>query len=484
MPIPALRPLAIILKLFFGGLAPLLAGASAIPPRPNVLLIIIDDLNISLGCYGNDRVQSPNIDRLAARGVRFDRAYCQYPLCNPSRVSLLSGRRPETTGVYALDTAARTALPGAIMLPQYFRQLGHYSAGAGKVYHNAKLSDADSWDFYQDGPTEDPEEKAAIEARYGGGDGRPRAHVLTSDGANTRDGKNARTIIRLIGEKTATGQPFFLAAGFHKPHLPWTAPKKFFDLYPVTRLAPGAEPVLQHVPPIALQTELAGFAQPDSRAEAIQGYYACISYTDELVGRLLDELDRLKLWDNTLVVLMGDNGFHLGDHGGLWAKLTAFDASTRVPLLLAGAGVPAGRVVHTPVELLDVYPTLVELAGASAPAGLEGSSLVPLLQEHPPENWRPATSLVYHYDSGRQTDIAGRTVIAGPWRYTAWAGGAAGEEFYWHPQDAEEYNNLHGNARFAHSVEFARKMLATLPTPKPGAPYRPRALVPAAVVSP
>lgn len=483
MPIPDLRPLAIILALW-GGLAPLLPGAPATPPRPNVLLIIIDDLNTSLGCYGNDRVQSPNIDRLAARGVRFDRAYCQYPLCNPSRVSLLSGRRPETTGVYALDTAARTSLPGAIMLPQYFRQLGHYSAGAGKVYHNAKLSDAASWDFYEDGASEDPEEKAAIDARYGGGDGRPRSQPLTSDGARTRDGKNARTIARLIEEKATAGQPFFLAAGFHKPHLPWTAPQKFFDQYPVSGLVPAAEPALRDVPPIALQTELAGFAQPDSRAEAIQGYYACISFTDELVGRLLDELDRLKLWDNTLVVLMGDNGFHLGDHGGLWAKLSAFDASTRVPLLLAGAGVPAGRVVNTPVELLDIYPTLVALAGGNAPAGLEGSSLVPLLHGAAPGNWRPATSLVYHYDASRKLDVVGRTVIADRWRYTEWAGGAAGREFYWRPDDPEEYHNVLGNPRFAPAQETAQKFAAVLPIPKPGAPYRPRALIPAEPKSP
>ena len=322
------RRLAGLLVLLAGGAAAGVAKPAASRPV-NVLLIVVDDLNTSLGCYGNTAVRSPNIDRLAARGVRFDRTYCQYPLCNPSRVSFLSGRRPESSGVYVLNIPARTAFPDAVMLPQFFRQRGYFSAGAGKVFHSAKMSDAASWDFYEDGPPDDPEEKAAIESRYGagdiGGDGRPAAHVLTSDGARTRDGRNVRTILRLIAEKAAAGKPFFLAAGLHKPHLPWTAPKKFFDLYAPGSLTPKPEPVLRDVPPIALQTELSGFAQPDSREAAIRGYYACISFTDSHVGMLLDQLDRLDLWKSTVVVLLGDNGFHLGDHGGLWAKLSAFE---------------------------------------------------------------------------------------------------------------------------------------------------------------
>src|SRR5262245_14106802 len=166
-------------------------GASAAPP--NVLLIVVDDLNTAIGAYGDRLAKTPNIDRLAARGVRFERAYCQYPLCNPSRVSFLTGRRPEVSGVYILNTPARTALPDAVTLPQFFRQRGYYAAGAGKIFHSTRMNDAGSWDRYQDGDGEDEGEKAAIQSRYGGGDGRPAWHVLENDGAKTRDGLNSAT---------------------------------------------------------------------------------------------------------------------------------------------------------------------------------------------------------------------------------------------------------------------------------------------------
>jgi uncharacterized sulfatase len=446
--------------------------------HPNVLFIVVDDLNTDLGCYGNRDVRSPNIDRLAAHGVRFDRAHCQYPLCNPSRVSFLSGRRPETSGVYVLNTSARTALPDAILLPQFFRQQGYYAAGAGKVFHSARMSDAASWDRYEDGEGEDAQEKAAIKSRYGGGDGRPAWHVLDSDGSKTRDGLNSATIRSLLLEKVAAKQSFFLAAGFHKPHLPWTAPKRFFDLYPTQGIEPAPEPALRNIPPLALQTELSGFEQPSSRALAIRGYYACISFTDSLIGRLLDELDRLDLWKTTLVVLLGDNGFHLGDHGGLWAKLSAFDASTRVPLIIAGAGLPAGRSISAPVELLDVYPTLADYAGFKAPQGLEGRSLRPLIEGTERGEQRIARSLVFHYDVTGKRDLAGRTVIAPNWRYTEWADGKFGRELYLRRDDPQEYHNRAEEPEQAEIMATAAKALRATPAPKPAPANRPRALAP------
>jgi iduronate 2-sulfatase len=457
------------------------AVATAAPAaHPNVLFVVVDDLNLSLGCYGNRTVKTPNIDRLAARGARFDRAYAQYPLCNPSRVSFLSGRRPETSGVYVLSTSARTALPDAVMLPQFFRDQGYYSAGAGKVFHSLKMSDPASWDHYEDGEGEDPGENAAIRERYGGGDGRPRWYPLETDGSKTRDGLNARTIHRLLAQKAAAADRFFLALGLHKPHLPWTAPKRFFDLYPEGTVTALADPAMSDVPPIALQTELSGFAQPDTRAGAIRGYYACISFIDFELGRVLEELDRRDLWKSTLVVLVGDNGFHLGDHGGLWSKLSAFDAATRVPLIIAGPGVPAGLAISTPVELIDIYPTLVDLAQFPAPAGLQGRSLRPLLAS--PDAPGHAFSLVYHYDVAAKRDVAGRTVIGPQWRYTEWAGGSAGRELYWRPDDAGEYRNRVTDSTLNRSRHEAEALLRDFPLPKPGPVNRPRVLDPSAKV--
>jgi iduronate 2-sulfatase len=455
----------------------LLPLGAAVPAPKNVLFVVVDDLNTVLGCYGDRVVKSPNIDRLAARGVRFDAAHVQYPLCNPSRVSFLTGRRPETTGVYVLNTAAHTALPKAIQLPQFFRQHGYFAAGAGKIAHSIRMNDADSWDSYEDGAGDDDGEKAAIKARYGGGDGRPRSHVLEGDGSKTRDGLNARTIQRLVAEKAGSRTPFFLALGLHKPHLPWTAPRRFFDLYPDGVVKAPADPAMEDIPAIALQTELSGFEQPESRAGAMRGYYACVSFIDAQLGLVLDELDRRDLWKSTLVVFFSDHGFHLGDHGGLWAKLSAFGTATRVPLLLAGPGVPAGRSVASPVELIDLYPTLAELAGYAPPAGLEGKSLVPLFAGSAPA--RHAYSLVYHYDAAAQRDVTGRTVISRQWRYTEWDGGSAGRELYWHADDPDEYRNRAADPALAGARREAEALLRNLPSPKPGPANRPRALLPA-----
>ncbi len=469
---------ALTFALLVAAFTPLARAAASAPTQApkNVLLLVVDDLNLTLGAYGHRVVKTPHIDRLAARGVRFERAYAQYPLCNPSRVSFLSGRRPERTGVYILNTPARTAMPDAVLLPQFYRGHGYYTAGLGKIFHNVRTSDAAAWDRYEDGPGEDEGEKAAISARYGGGDGRPAWRELDSDGSKTRDGLNAAGIRDLIRARAATGQPFFLAAGFHKPHLPWTAPKRFFDLYRHTPVDPPAEPALRDIPPIALQTELSGFPQPESRAGALRAYYACISFIDEQVGLLLAELDRGDLWKNTVVVFFSDHGFHLGDHGGLWAKLSAFDAATRVPLLIAGAGVPAGQVVASPVELIDVFPTLAALTGHTAPAGLDGRALLPLA---PAPADRTAYSLVYHYDVARKRDVAGRTVIAADWRYTEWDGGAAGREFYSLRTDRDEYHNRAGDPALAAAQAAAASALRAHPTPKPGPANRPRALAPA-----
>lgn len=455
-----------------------LHAADAPAQKPNILLVVVDDLNLALGCYGDQRAHTPNIDRLAARGTRFDRAHSQYPLCGPSRVSFLTGRRPEVTGVYVLNTPARTALPDAVQLPEFFQRQGYHTVGAGKIAHSTRTNDPAAWDHYEDGPSQDEQELAAIELRYGGGDGRPRSHILDGDGSRMRDGRNAATIRKLIAERRADSPPFFYAVGFHKPHLPWTAPKRFFDLHPASRFAKSAEPELRNVPPIALQTELSGFAQPDDYAEAVRGYYACVSFIDHELGTLLDELDRRDLTRNTLIALFSDHGFHLGDHGGLWAKLSAFGQATRVPLVLAGPGIPAGRSVAAPVELLDVFPTLVDLAGGTPLGPLDGRSLRPLWEGTSPAE-RAAFSLVYHYDVAAERDVAGRTVIGPRWRYTEWDVGREGREFYWHADDPDEFHNRAADPALAGERSQAETLLRQLPEPKPGPANRPRALLPA-----
>lgn len=454
-----------------------LHAAEEQPQRPNVLMIVVDDLNVALGCYGDPKAHTPNIDRLAARGTRFDCAHVQYPLCGPSRVSFLTGRRPEVTGVYDLNVPARVALPDAVQLPEFFKGQGYHTVGAGKIAHNSRTNDPDAWDQYEDGASQDAQELAAIDQRYRGGDGRPRGHVLDGDGSLTRDGRNAATIRQLISEHSADSPPFFYALGFHKPHLPWTAPKRFFDLHADNTFAKLAEPSLRNIPSIALQTELSGFAQPDDYAEAVRAYYACVSFIDHELGLVLDELDRRDLTRNTLVVFFSDHGFHLGDHDGLWAKLSAFGQATRVPLLLAGPGVPAGLAISSPVELVDIFPTVVDLAGLSPNTPLDGRSLQPILNSETATTCC-AYSLVYHYDVTKKRDVAGRTVIGNRWRYTEWDGESQGREFYNHSDDPGEYDNRSTDPEMEGNLAAAEALLRKHPDPKPGSANRPRALLP------
>ena len=449
------------------------------PPK-NVLFIVVDDLNTMLGCYGDPNVKSPNIDRLAARGVRFDRGYCQYPLCGPSRASFLSGKRPENLGIYNLTTHVRTVLPQGVLMPEYFRQKGYFTAGAGKVFHNVKMGDAQSWDFYEDGLSKDPQDIAALKNRAEG-DGKPAWQMLESDGALTRDGMNTQTILKYMESKTKENKPFFLAMGYHKPHLPWVAPKRFFDMYDTAKIKIAPEPAMKDIPNIAMQTELTGFDQPSTRVEAMKAYFACISSTDYQIGLLLDQLDKLNLWNNTIVVLVGDNGFHLGDHGGLWAKLSAFDNATRVPLIFAGGNISKGKVVKTPVELVDIYPSLLEVCGFEKKAHLDGVSLANTLttSANLPEMY--AKTMVFHYDTTTRKDVLSQTIVAENWRYTAWNQGEKGSEFYVKKKDKRaEYVNQINNPKLQSLVKKGADMVKSAQPIKAGKANRPRALVTAA----
>jgi uncharacterized sulfatase len=437
----------------------LLLPLSALAARPNILLIAVDDLNADLGVFGVAAARTPHIDRLVARGVRFDRAYCQFPLCSPSRESFLSGRRPESTGALAQGKLVRDTQPDATYLPAYFRRHGYFTGAAGKVFH--KNDDA-SWDRYDEANPISPQEIATLKGRAATrqrGENSPEWLALDCDDADTGDGIVARRIAALLRERAASPdqKPFFLAAGFRKPHLPWTAPKKYFAQFPRTAIPPLAEPPMRDIPPLALQTDLFGTTPPADRQEAAAAYYACVSFIDAQVGVLLAALDEQKLWESTVVVFVADHGFHLGDHGGLWAKLTNFERCARVPFAIVAPHSPhAGRATAAVIENLDLYPTLAELAGLPRPAHLEGRSLAPLLAD-PTAPWNhPAFTTTIH------EGIIGRSVRTNRWRYTEW-GDSVATELYDQSADPGNYRNLAADPALASERATLKKLLAQNP---------------------
>ena len=389
------------------------SAAAATPKKlPNVLFIIIDDLRPALGCYG-DLALTPNIDALAQRGTLFSRAYCQQSLCNPSRTSVLTGYRPLKTGVSLQKTEHnpqhqrfRPALREIVTLPQAFKNAGHETLALGKVHHGfGNLDDALSWsekcwrppfEFYHSGEWTDRTVERA-----------PAFEAPEVDDAVTMDGQIAKRAMELLEQHR--DEPFFLAVGFHKPHLPLVAPKRYWDLYDADSFPPAPAPQApQGAPDCALfdRGELRSFAgipetgplPPEMSANLRRGYYACVSYVDALVGELLATLERLELTDDTIVCLWGDHGYHLEDNS-LWAKQTNYEIALRAPLIIAPPGAAVGfkRGTDSPalVELVDIFPTLCELAGLPLPpapeevGGLEGLSLVPLMRD-PKLPWKQA----------------------------------------------------------------------------------------------
>lgn len=423
-----------------------LAGPAALqaldPPRKlNVLFIGVDDLNTNLGCYGHPVVKSPNIDRLAARGVRFERAYCQYPLCNPSRTSLLSGRRPDTTHVYLDGVPARTHLDGVDMLPEYFRRLGYFTGHVGKIGGAAR------WDVSVKAGHVDKE----------GGPLKLEWRATKNKDEDEPDGHTARQVVRLLEQHK--GKPFFIAAGFGKPHLPFVAPQKYFDLYPPAQIVLPKEPadVRKNVPPIAFDRHKGDTVLTEQqKKEATAAYYACISFMDAQLGVLLDALDRLDLWDSTVVVLWSDHGFHLGEHGGLWRKAKLFEECARVPFIVAAPGKLKGVVSPRLVELVDLYPTLTQLCSLPSPKGLEGTSIVPLLED-PKQPWKKAAFIQVAH--GRNHDVMGRSVRTERYRYTEWDEGKQGLELYDHINDPHEFINLANEPKHADTVAEMRQLL-------------------------
>lgn len=427
--------------------------------RPNVLFISVDDMNNDLGCYGHPLVKSPNIDKLAKVGTRFDRAYCQFPLCSPSRTSIMTGLRPDTTQVYDLQKHFRNVIPDTVTLSQLFKNNGYYAARVGKIYHYGNpgqigtdgLDDPASWDHKVNPLGRDKAEEKLLTnhtPKRGLGSSLSFMRAEGTDEEQT-DGMVATEIIKMM--ETNKDKPFFLAAGFYRPHCPYVAPKKYFDLYPIEKVTmpKGSFDYIQSVPQPALASTKPwpwfGVTEQESR-EALQAYWATISFVDVQVGRLLEALERLKLADNTVVVFWSDHGYHVGDHG-LWKKQSLFEKSARVPLIIAAPGQQAkGTVSGRPVELVDIYPTLADLCGLTPPQNLAGKSVRPLL-DNPEAAWtKPAFTQVW------RGGFPGHSVRTERYRYTEWDGGEKGSQLYDYSKDPEEKQNLVGDPAYAHTV--------------------------------
>lgn len=464
----------------------------------NVLFIAVDDLRPELGCYGTPIIKSPHIDALARGGTLFNRAYCQQAVCSPSRTSLLTGRRPDTTRVYDLQTHFRLYLPDIITLPQHFKQHGYHTLSFGKIFHGG-LDDPQSWSapsWHPKAPMYGkPENRAAMK--------RARARLqakgklrknkvvkkdpktgmtlkLTRKGTRAlgpawedpdvpdnalADGMTADKAIEILGQ--IKDEPFFLAVGFYKPHLPFIAPKKYFDKYSPKELRLATNPYPpKGVPKIALTNfgELRTYSDipasgpvSDTKArELIHAYYAATSYTDTMIGRVVAELDRLGLRDRTVIVLWGDHGWQLGEHG-LWCKHTNFEVAARAPLIISVPGQKhAGAKTDALAEFVDIYPTLCELCGLPIPEGLEGMSLVPVINQ-PDRPWKKAAFSQYP-----RRKAMGYSMRTDRYRYTEWSEPGAqpvGVELYDHREDPDENVNLADQPERKDLIEALSKQL-------------------------
>lgn len=390
--------------------------------RPNVLLIVADDLSYRIGLYGF-AARTPNLERLAARGRRFDRAYCQYPLCSPSRTSFLTGWRPDRTKVWGNLRPPRSFLEGAVPLQEHFEANGYFTARVGKVYHS-RFEDEFRWDLVVDTYDAAPEEETG--AAWGPS---PRKDE------EEPDGRAARRTAELLAQRR--DRPFFVAVGFLKPHDPWVVPGAYFRMYPPESIAlPPEDPDAASIfePRRGVSMDL-----PRERwKDAIAAYHASVTFMDAQLGVILEAMDRERRWDDTVVVLLGDNGFHAGEHG-LFGKMTLFEESARVPLVIAAPGLKKpGTPTLRLAELVDLYPTLVELARLPRVEGLEGTSLVPLLAD-PERPVKDAAHTMRKVGATRKEQI-GRSVRSERWRYTEWPDGTV--ELYDHHRDPDELTNL------------------------------------------
>ena len=471
--------------------------------KPNILFIAVDDLRPSIGCYGDAVAVTPNIDRLAKRGVRFDQAYCQVAVCNPSRASLMTGLRPDTLGIWTLPIHFREAKPNAVTLPQWLRQNGYTAVGHGKIYHNP-TPDPQSWS--------EPIRNAQFERGYPQGwqahirelqiklpesDWRknnlrgPATAAPNIEDHQLVDGARTNLAIKDLRRLGQGEKPFFLALGFIRPHLAWISPKKYWDLYdPKTLPVITDHKVTANTPPYALSNsyelthymDLINFPKPwdDQRVtdkvarKLMHGYYACVSYVDAQIGRLLKALDDEGLNDNTIIVLWSDHGWKLGEHNG-WGKMSNYEIDTRVPLIIVAPGLrSAGKTTETPVELLDIFPTLCGLSGIPTPDFAQGKSLLPLLKNPASKINRVAHSQYYRRHNG--AEYMGYAMRSTSHRFVEWrnfgTGNVTARELYDHRNDHSETVNLINNVPEKLVQSLSEQLLKTHPR-------RPLKMVPA-----
>ena len=432
-----------------------MAGVGARAENPNVLFILVDDLRTQLGCYGHTETLSPNIDRLAAEGMVFDRAYVQVPVCGASRASMLSGLYPKADRFVTYHSYVQEDAPGIPVMPAWFKEHGYTTISNGKIFHHQDDS-TNAWsevhrpqDFRVYLKPENQGLAFTNQVAYEAADVPDNAYP---------GGALAEKIIGDLRRAKKEGTPFFITAGFTKPHLPFNAPKKYWDMYDPEKLALASNPFApEGAPREALHqwNELrdgyggmprTGNVSDELARTLIHGYYACVSYTDAMVGKVLAELDRLGMRDNTIVILMGDHGWQLGEHA-LWCKHALFNTSTWTPMMIRAPGAKAEQRTKALVEFVDIYPSLCELAGLPKPAHLQGKSFVPLLKQ-PSRDWKKFAFSRYH---------GGESVTDGRYTYSEWSDGA--RMLYDHRKDAAENVNISENPEYKPVVERLRKEL-------------------------
>ena len=414
-------------------------GAPAQKPK-NALFIIIEDLKNIMGCYGNPLVQTPHLDRLAQKGIIFDRAYCQFPVCNPSRSSFLTGLRPDKTKVLDNYTPWNMHVNHPT-LPKLFKDNGYHTAGVGKIFHGrGSHDDPQAWDINLDFAQSELGKRG--EGRNMTGGKVDWCNWLAAEGTDEDqpDGQIAAAAVEILQKPHS--KPFFMAVGFHKPHDPFHAPKKYFDLYPINELMPplvpdNRSPKKEYMIGSGWHENMKDFSLQDQR-EFLRSYYACTTFVDAQVGKVIDEMDRQDLWKDTAVILVGDHGYNLGEYEW-WNKAVLMEDSARIPMIAVVDGhTGVNRRCDQFIEMVDLYPTFADLCGLTPPTGLDGISIRPLLSE-PNTPWKIAA-----FTQVQRGEIAGKSVRTKRWRYNEWMRNdrILARELFDHASDPREYRNL------------------------------------------